>query len=76
MKTRFKTLYHVKNASEKLIVALDVPEIADAVKLVDQLSDEVMYYKIGLELMMSGSYFELIKWLKNKNIYFKKWKII
>lgn len=52
---------------EKLIVALDVPEITDAVALVNQLSDEVTFYKIGLELMMSGRYFELIEILKKKN---------
>ncbi len=51
---------------EKLIVALDVPEISAAKKLVEELSDEVIFYKIGLELMMSGEYFPLVKWLKSK----------
>lgn len=53
--------------SDRLIVALDVPDIAAAKKLVDEIGGEVNFYKIGLELMMSGEYFDLIKWLKNKN---------
>jgi orotidine-5'-phosphate decarboxylase len=53
--------------SDRLIVALDVPEIEAAKALVDEIGDEVNFYKIGLELMMSGDYFSLIKWLKNKN---------
>ncbi len=54
------------NLKEKLIVALDIPDLAAAKKLVDDIGDEVIFYKIGLELMMSGGYFELVKWLKNK----------
>ncbi len=50
-----------------LIIALDVPDISSAKKLVDEIGDEGIFYKIGLELMMGGSYFELISWLKNKN---------
>lgn len=53
--------------SEKLIVALDVADIDQAKKLVEQIGDEAVFYKIGLELMMSGGYFELIKWLKKQN---------
>ncbi|MBU6140824.1 MAG: orotidine-5'-phosphate decarboxylase [Proteobacteria bacterium] len=50
-----------------LIIALDVPDFSSAKKLVDNIGDEGLFYKVGLELMMSGSYFELISWLKNKN---------
>ncbi len=52
--------------SERLIVALDVADISAAKKLVDDIGDSVNFYKIGLELMMSGEYFTLVKWLKNK----------
>lgn len=52
---------------EKLIVALDVADISAAKNLVEQIGDEALFYKVGLELMMSGDYFELVKWLKNKN---------
>ncbi len=55
------------NNKDRLIVALDVPTVAEAKKLVELLNDEVTFYKIGLELLMSGEYFQLISWLKNKN---------
>jgi orotidine-5'-phosphate decarboxylase len=51
---------------EKLIIALDVADIDAAKKLVDEIGNAAVFYKIGLELMMSGSYFELVKWLKGK----------
>ncbi|OFW80107.1 MAG: orotidine 5'-phosphate decarboxylase [Alphaproteobacteria bacterium RIFCSPLOWO2_01_FULL_40_26] len=51
---------------DKLIVALDIPDFSAAKKLVDELGSEVSFYKIGLELMMSGEYFSLLKWLKSK----------
>lgn len=50
-----------------IIIALDVPDISTAKNLVEEIGDEGNFYKIGLELMMSGSYFELISWLKEKN---------
>ncbi len=53
-------------SAEKLIVALDFPNVSLAKKLVEELSDDVSFYKVGLELMMSGEYFSLISWLKNK----------
>lgn len=52
--------------SERLIVALDVPDFESAKKLVEELDDEVVFYKIGLELMMSGDYFKIISYLKEK----------
>lgn len=48
---------------ERLIVPLDVPDIESAKALVDRLADSVRFYKIGLELAMSGRYFELLQWL-------------
>jgi len=53
--------------NEKLIVALDVPDIESAKSIVHKLGDQINFYKIGLELMMSGEYFSLIKFLKNHN---------
>ncbi len=49
-----------------LIVALDFPDINSAKKMVEQLGDEVGFYKIGLEFMMSGDFFHLVSWLKSK----------
>jgi orotidine-5'-phosphate decarboxylase len=47
-----------------LIVAVDVPEYDDALALVDTLGDAVQFYKLGLELSMSGRYFDLIDALR------------
>ena len=52
--------------NERLIVALDVPTVAEAKQLVEQLGDSVVFYKIGLELFMSGEYFELLDWLNQQ----------
>ena len=48
---------------ERLIVALDVPSVSDARTLVAGLGDEVVFYKLGLELFMTGGYFDLLAWL-------------
>src|SRR5262245_60133530 len=48
---------------ERLIFALDVPDLAGAKKLVTRLADTVVFYKIGLELATSPHYFELLRWL-------------
>lgn len=52
---------------ERLIVALDVPDIPAAKALVEQLDDSVRFYKVGLELFMSGDYFDLIDWLHQQH---------
>jgi orotidine-5'-phosphate decarboxylase len=44
---------------ERLIFALDVPNQAQALDLIDRLGDAVLFYKLGLELFMSGDYFKL-----------------
>ena len=50
-------------AAERLIFALDVPDATRAKQLVETLGDSVVFYKIGLELCMSGEYFPLLDWL-------------
>ena len=45
---------HNDATSERLIVALDTPTIAEARDLVERLGDSVSFYKIGLELVMQG----------------------
>jgi len=52
---------------DNLIVALDFPDYNSAKILVEQLGDRVTFYKIGLELLMSGNYFDLIEFLAKKN---------
>jgi orotidine-5'-phosphate decarboxylase len=51
----------------RLIVALDVPEADRAKQLVNELGDGVSFYKIGMELMMTGDYFDLLDWLVEKD---------
>ena len=56
---------------DRLIFALDVPEADRAKQLVNELGDTVSFYKIGMELMMTGDYFDLLDWLvkKKKNVF-------
>ena len=55
------------NPRDRLIFALDVPDAIAARQLVEQLGDSVTFYKIGLELMAAGGYFELVDWLLKRN---------
>lgn len=50
--------------NERLIMALDVPSIPEAQALVEELGDTVTFYKVGMELFMSGDYFGFIAWLQ------------
>jgi orotidine-5'-phosphate decarboxylase len=55
------------DSKDRLIFAMDVPEAAQARSLADQLGDSVTFYKLGLELMMTGDYFDLIDWLVDRD---------
>jgi len=46
---------------DRLIFALDVPTLKDALAWVDRLGDAVTFYKLGLEFCMSGEYFTLLR---------------
>jgi orotidine-5'-phosphate decarboxylase len=56
---------------DRLIFAMDVPDCDRAKALADELGDSVTFYKIGLELMMSGEYFELLDWMlaRDKKVF-------
>jgi orotidine-5'-phosphate decarboxylase len=56
---------------DRLIFAMDVADPARARQLAGQLGEAVSFYKLGLELMMSGGYFELVNWLvaRDKKIF-------
>lgn len=54
-------------ARDRLIVALDVHDRAEAMHLVRELGDAVHFYKIGLELFMAGGYFALLEELRQAN---------
>jgi orotidine-5'-phosphate decarboxylase len=55
----------------RLIFALDVPDLKGAKELVTRLGDSVAFYKIGLELATSRHYFELLDWLieRDKKVF-------
>lgn len=53
-------------ARERLIFALDVPDLDRAGQLVETLGDSVEFYKLGLEFFLSGHYFELAAELQQK----------
>lgn len=55
------------NVEDRLIFALDVPEVSQAKDIVTELDDSVNFYKIGMELLMTGQYFELLNWLIEKD---------
>ncbi len=46
---------------------MDVADCDRARALADTLGDSVTFYKLGLELMMSGGYFELLEWMLGQN---------
>jgi orotidine-5'-phosphate decarboxylase len=58
-------------ARDRLIFAMDVPDCDRARELTGELGDAVTFYKIGLELMMSGGYFELLDWMlaRDKKVF-------
>ena len=53
-------------ARERLIFALDVPDLERARHLVDTLGDSVEFYKLGLEFFLSGHYFDLAAELRDR----------
>ena len=56
---------------DRLIFAMDVPDCERARELSNELGDSVTFYKIGLELMMSGGYFDLLDWMlaRDKKVF-------
>jgi len=56
---------------ERLIFALDLPDADAARRMVDTLGDTVVFYKLGLELLMAGGYHELLDWMvgRGKRIF-------
>ena len=55
------------SARERLIFALDVPGRAQALEWVDRLGDSVSFYKIGMELLASGEYFDVLEELGRRD---------
>lgn len=57
--------------SDRLIFALDVPDVSAGKQLVTELGDSVTFVKIGLELAMCDGYFDLLDWLieRDKKVF-------
>ena len=53
-------------ADERLIVALDFNKFDDVKNLVNELGDDVVFYKVGMELFYSEG-IKVIDWLKEQN---------
>jgi orotidine-5'-phosphate decarboxylase len=48
---------------ERLILALDVSTLDEGKRWVEKLGDSVQFYKLGLQFLMSGQYFDMVDWL-------------
>jgi len=65
----------VQTADPRLILALDVPQRADAEAMVERLGDAVLFYKIGLQLLAGGG-MEMARDLKRRGRQvFLDWKL-
>ncbi len=53
---------------DRLIVALDVPTVDEALRIVDQL-DNVSFFKIGLQLFITGGLPTLLQSLRHKQVF-------
>jgi orotidine-5'-phosphate decarboxylase len=51
---------------DRLIFAMDVPTMGEALAWVERLGDAVTFYKVGLEFCMGGHYFELVEELHRR----------
>ncbi|WP_371180976.1 orotidine-5'-phosphate decarboxylase [Xanthomonas sacchari] len=51
---------------ERLIFALDVPGRSEALEWIERLGDAVAFYKIGMELLASGEYFDVLDTLAGR----------
>lgn len=52
---------------DRLIFALDVPGRSEAVHWIERLGDSVSFYKIGMELLASGEYFQVLDELARRD---------
>jgi len=57
-----------QHGADRLIVALDVPSVDAALKAVEQL-DNVSFFKLGLQLFMTGGLTTLLQALRGKRIF-------
>ena len=55
-------------AEDRLIVALDVPTVDEALRIVEQL-DNVSFFKVGLQLFITGGLPTLLQSLRQKRVF-------
>lgn len=53
---------------DRLIVALDVPTMDEALRAVERL-DNVSFFKVGLQLFMTGGLLDLLRSLRHKHVF-------
>ncbi|HEY1794246.1 MAG TPA: orotidine-5'-phosphate decarboxylase [Opitutaceae bacterium] len=51
---------------DRLILALDVPSLDEGKRWVERLGDSVTFYKLGLQFLMTGQYFDMVDWLNDR----------
>src|SRR5215210_2703838 len=56
------------HGADRLIVALDVPSVDAALRAVRQL-DNVSFFKVGLQLFLTGGFPELLTALHGKRVF-------
>ncbi len=49
--------------SDRIIVALDLPSLAEAEAMIDRLAGQASFYKIGMEMVYEGRGLGLARWL-------------
>jgi len=54
-------------AKDRLIVALDLPDVNAAKRMVEQLEGAAVFFKVGLSLQLAPGAEELIRWLISNN---------
>jgi orotidine-5'-phosphate decarboxylase len=54
------------DVKDRLIFALDVPTRAQALEWIERLGDAISFYKIGMELLTSGEYFQVLQDLADR----------
>ena len=58
----------MESARDRVIVALDVPRVDLALRLVERL-DNISFFKIGLQLFVTGGLLELLQALRGKQVF-------
>lgn len=58
-----------RTGKDSLIVALDVPSIKEALEAVEDLGDTVSFFKVGLQLFMTGELPKLLFALHQKSVF-------